>query len=338
MDDVTTRWGVISTGAIARRFAAALEGMSGHTKLAVASRDGDTARAFAAQHKFTRAYGSYEELMTDPEVDAVYVATPHPMHLEWVLRAAAAGKAILCEKPMTLNAADTERAVAAAREHRVFLTEAFMYRSHPQTARLLEIVRSSTIGAIRVVRAHFSFRVPYNPDSRLFSKSLGGGGILDVGCYPVSFARLLAGAASGEPFADPVRLQATGTLAPNGVDAYSTALLDFANGVSAEVSCGVSLNRGQELMIYGDAGRLRLTRPFACKGGTIEIFRVGDTGGPEVETVDSPIDGYALEAEMLRHNLNLGRIEPDHPSMTHADSIGNARVLDQWLAALGVIH
>ena len=138
----------------------------------------------------------------------MYVSTPHPQHAEWVIRAARAGKHILCEKPAALTFAQAEAAIEAARENDVFFMEAFMYRCHPQTAQLVDIVRSGEIGEIRLIRAQFSFQVDRDPSSRLFSNALGGGGILDVGSYCMSMARLIAGAAQGLPYAEPLSVKA----------------------------------------------------------------------------------------------------------------------------------
>src|SRR5262249_55744447 len=150
-------------------------------------------------------HGSYPELLANPAVDAVYIATPHPEHAAWAIRCAEAGKHILCEKPLTMSLAETETVVAAARAHDVFLLEAFMYLSHPLTSQWLQLLKDGAIGDLQVIQSSFSFRADWQPAGRLLNPALGGGGILDVGCYPVSLARLAAGMALGQPFAEPRR-------------------------------------------------------------------------------------------------------------------------------------
>src|SRR5688572_32176004 len=194
-------WGILGTGSIAGTFAEFLPASKTGNLLAVASRAPDRAARFAREWGVPRHYASYEALLADPDVRAVYVSTPHPQHKQWATRAAAAGKHVLCEKPLCLNHADAAAVIDAARAHGVFLMEAFMYRCHPQTRKLIDLLRGGAIGEVRAVHAAFSFRAPFDPASRLFNKALGGGGILDVGCYPVSMARLVAGVAAGADFA-----------------------------------------------------------------------------------------------------------------------------------------
>ncbi|MEI6339763.1 MAG: Gfo/Idh/MocA family oxidoreductase, partial [Verrucomicrobiota bacterium] len=189
-------WGILGTGSIARKFASELPRSQTGVLAAVGSRTQESAEKFAADYPGIRAHASYEALLADPGVQAVYISTPHPQHAQWAMAAAEAGKHILCEKPLTLNYPEAMVVVEAARRHNVFLMEAFMYRCHPRTARIAELVREGAIGTVRLIRANFSFACAFNPESRLFSNALGGGGILDVGSYTASIVRLLAGAAT----------------------------------------------------------------------------------------------------------------------------------------------
>ena len=191
------RWGILGAGTIARTFARGLAASRTGTLVAVGSRSLATAESFGDEFDVAHRYGSYDDLLADADVQAVYIATPHPMHAEWAIKAAEAGKHILCEKPLTLNHAEAMAVVEAARAHNVFLMEAFLYRCHPQTAALVDLIQAGAIGAVRLIQATYGFNATFNPDGRLFRQDLGGGGILDVGCYPVSFARLIAGAATG---------------------------------------------------------------------------------------------------------------------------------------------
>jgi len=171
-------WGIITTGWIARKFATDLRQSQTGRLVAVGARQHADADKFAADFGGVRAHGSYEALLADPEVEAVYIGTPHPWHAEWAIKAAAAGKHVLCEKPLTLRRADTERVIAAARRHGVLLMEAFMYRLHPQTRKLVELVRNGAIGELRLIRASFNVLADFNPEHRMFKKALGGGAIL----------------------------------------------------------------------------------------------------------------------------------------------------------------
>ncbi|MBV9229101.1 MAG: Gfo/Idh/MocA family oxidoreductase, partial [Chloroflexi bacterium] len=202
----TLTWGIIGTGRIAGIFANGIAESKTGTLLAVGSRTQASADKFGETWNVERRYGSYAALLADSDVQAVYIATPHPLHAEWAIKAAEAGKHVLCEKPIALNHAEAMAIIEAALRHDVFLMEAFMYRCHPQTAKLIELVRSGVIGKVRVIQASFSFHTTFRPESRLLNNALGGGGILDVGGYCASMARLIAGAAVGKDFADPTRV------------------------------------------------------------------------------------------------------------------------------------
>jgi predicted dehydrogenase len=277
-------WGILATGRIAGIFAQGVA-RSQHSRLvAVGSRTQAGADRFAQEFNVPRAHGSYEALLADPEVQAVYIATPHPQHVEWAVKAAEAGKHILCEKPVGLNHAEAMVMTEAARAHGVLFMEAFMYRCHPQTAKVLEIVRSGVLGEIRLVQAAFGFNAGFNATSRLWANASGGGGILDVGCYPVSFSRLIAGAMSGQPFLDPVSVTGAGQLhAETGVDVVAAATLKFANGLVAQV--GTSIGLSQEKRAAHPRHRGHAARAFALdpaerrRGGEADAPRERQGGG-----------------------------------------------------------
>ena len=233
-------------------------------------------------------------LSNDPGVDAVYVSTPHPMHAEWAIRCVEAGKHVLCEKPMTLNEADTMAVVEAARRNDVFLMEAFMYRCHPQTERLVELLRSGVIGDVKLVRATFGFRGAYDPEERHLANALGGGGILDLGCYTVSMSRLVAAVALGVEVAEPREVHAVGHVGPETrVDEYTAATLLFDGDIVAEVSCGVRLAMGSEVRVHGTGGTSscrsrgsaagaragRVTSRSTAKAGSLSEWTCRPTGG-----------------------------------------------------------
>lgn len=333
------RWGLIATGGIARKFAEQLPASRTSELVAVGSRTREAAEKFAADFGGVRAHGSYDALLADPEVQAVYISPPHPAHLEWVERAAAAGKHILCEKPLTLRLADTRRAIAAARAGGVCLMEAFMYRCHPQTDRIAALLADGAIGRLRLIRAAFCFDRAFDPAHRLFNRALGGGGILDIGCYPVSYSRRMAGAALGRPFAEPEQFKAVGhRLAATGVDDYAAAVATFPGDVVAELCCGTTLRREVAVRLHGEAGWIDVPAPYHPGGwegaDTFTLHRAGRD--PEVVRSETTQKLYALEADAVAAAIAAGAREV--PAMSHADSLGNAAVLDDWLAQVGVSY
>ncbi len=339
MNTSPLRWGILGTGTIAHKFAQALRETDAGRLVAVGSRGAESARRFAAEFGAVRAHGGYAELIADAEVEAVYVATPHPSHAEWAIAAARAGKHVLCEKPLTLNLADSERVVVAARPAGVTLMEAFMYRCHPQTARLAALVRDGAIGRLGLVEAAFGFHCDFSPGHRLFANALGGGGILDVGGYPVSMARLLAGAAQGRAFADPVAVTGAARLHPEeGTDLHAAATLRFEGDVVAQVACGVSLELENVVRVHGSEGWILVREPWfaASEGGMtrIELRRRGRA--PETIAMAADRGLYVYEAEAFAAAVRGGRREV--PAMTWADTLGNMATLDRWRAAAGVVY
>ena len=249
-------WGIIGAGGIARAFARGLATSKTGELVAIGSRSQESADKFGAEFGLTHCHGSYEALLADPAVQAVYIATPHPKHAEWAIKAADAGKHILCEKPLTMNWPEAMAVVEAARRNDVFLMEAFMYRCHPQTRKLVELIKDGAIGDVRVIQATFSFHAAFDPDRRLLNPDLGGGGILDVGCYCASMVRLVAGVALGEPFADPIDVKGVGHLGETGVDEWALAILKFPGDIVAELSAGVQVNQDNTVRIFGSRGNL----------------------------------------------------------------------------------
>jgi predicted dehydrogenase/aryl-alcohol dehydrogenase-like predicted oxidoreductase len=331
-------WGILGTGRIAHRFARGLAESRTGKLLAVGSRTQETARAFGETWQVPHCYGSYEALLADKEVQAVYISTPHPLHAEWAIKAAEAGKHILCEKPIALNHAEAMAIVEAARRHDVFLMEAFMYRCHPQTARLAALLRAGQIGKVRAIQATFSFGVgnDYDPEGRLLNNALGGGGILDVGCYCASIARLIAGAAQGQDFAEPLKVVGTGYVGETRVDEYAMASLAFPGGIIAELFAGVRVNAGSEVRVFGSEGSLSLEIPFTPQAGESHGIVIQRDGEPETRMTfaDNTTDLYALEADTVARYIE----ERQAPVMCWDDTLGNMRLLDQWRAALGVVY
>lgn len=331
-------WGILSTGRIARTFATALATSRTGRLVAVGSRTAEAAGKFAADFGGITAHASYEALLADPAVSAVYIATPHDSHVELCILTAEAGKHILCEKPLALNHADAARAVAAARKHKVFLMEAFMYRCHPQTAKLAELVHGGAIGELRLISAMFCFNRPVDPKLRLYNRALGGGAILDIGCYPASIARLVAGAAEGKPFAEPVGFHGTGRIHPAAqVDEQAAATLKFPGGALAQLTCGTTTAKELSVRIHGTEGTLYLPAPFH-PGNPVEgpgrIIVQRPDRAPE-EVLCGPAAGlYTIEADTVGDAIARGELEA--AAMSHADSLGNMALLDRWRAAVGM--
>ena len=252
------------------------------------------------------------------------------------MAAIAAGKPVLCEKPIALDAEASAKVIDAARKKGVFLMEGYMYRGHPLMREVVKRLQEGVIGKIRHVRADFAFRVPRDPEGRLFATSLGGGGILDVGGYVVSFARLVAGIAEGAPFAEPTAFAANGVVGPHGADETATALLTFKSGMTATVTAAVFHDAGTYGVVFGDEGKLVMPDPWIpqskrqCLETSYTIHRDGKP--PETVNIKTEMSTYAIEAELVADTLPA--LEPAWPAMTWADTLGNMRVLDAWRAAL----
>lgn len=328
-------WGILGTGTIAGIFARGLADSETGRLVAVGSRTQETAAAFGERWQVPHRYGSYEQVLADADVQAVYIATPHPLHMSWAIKAAEAGKHILCEKPIAVNYHDACAIVEAAQRHDVFLMEAFMYRCHPQTAKLLELIRSGAIGAVRVMQVNFSFHADIQPEGRLFNPVLGGGGILDVGGYCVSMARLIAGVATGKDVAEPIELKAVGHIGSTGVDEYTLASLSFPGGNLAQLFAGIQVLGENDVRIFGSEGAIRVPIPWVPTphGGKSSIFIKRNDEEIEREIViDSPRDIYALEADTVAAYIQ----ERQAPAMRWHDTLGNIQVMDIWRAGLGL--
>ena len=325
---MTTRWGILATGRIARTLANAVVASDSSELAAVGSRTQAAADAFASDYDGIAAHGSYDALLEDDDVDAIYVSTPHPQHAEWTIKALEAGKAVLCEKPMGVNHAEVMAMVETAAFHNRFLMEAFMYRTHPQTAKVIELIRDGAIGEVRQVNASHGFASPFNPVSRLHSNDLAGGGIMDVGCYPVSMARLIAGE-------EPDAVAGFATLGETGVDRWASALLKFPGGLIARVSTAVSLSLDNTVQVFGSRGSMHITSPWFGDRGDgkwqFDLVRAGKREAVSGKTKPT----YVLEVDEVARAIASGDTESQ--SMGWRDSLGNAKALDRWRAEAGVV-
>jgi predicted dehydrogenase len=319
-------WGILGTGSIADRFARGLASTDQAARYAVGSRSGEKARDFAMKFGFARAHGSYAELLADPGVEAVYVALPNSLHREWAVRAAQAGKHVLLEKPATISAAGLEQVLAAAREHDVFFAEAFMYRFHPRITHLREILASGRIGEVRVIEASFEVDMGLAPENIRMKNQLGGGSLMDLGAYCVSFCRMVAGCepelARGVAHIDP-RLR---------VDLHATGVLRFPGGAVASFACGNQCGEVHtEAHIHGSEGRILVTDPW---GPVEDGAPIVVTTREQVQTLDVKLgsDLYANEALEVARHLDARQT----PLMSWEDSLGQARTMDALRADMGL--
>jgi predicted dehydrogenase/aryl-alcohol dehydrogenase-like predicted oxidoreductase len=337
---MTIRWGIIGPGAIAHNFADGLAQSTAGRLHAVSGRDAARRTAFADTYAIApdKRYADHTVLLADPDIDAIYISTPHPWHAELSIAALRAGKAVLCEKPAGLNAAEVMAVTEVAAQEGRFYMEAFMYRFHPQIARVLALIEAGEIGDPVHIRTHFGFDAPFTATSRLYDPALGGGGILDVGGYPVSLARLIAGAATGQPFVNPVSVRGTGLLAPTGVDSVAYGLLNFASGFTAEIAVAVARAMDNRAVITGTGGHIVIDDPWVPgrnAGPSDATLHITSGGTTRTETLRDPRMLFAFEAEAVSRAIAEGQLQAPHPGPGHACSIGNNEVLDKWRAELG---
>jgi predicted dehydrogenase len=316
-------WGIIGPGKIAAKFAAALS-LAGNAKLhAVASRDTTRAQTFAATHGADQVYDSYEQLAADPAVDAVYIATPHGFHAEHTLICLQQGKAVLCEKPMALNAAEVTGMIAASRRHNTFLMEAMWTRFLPLMQHTTGMITAGNIGQLKYIRADFGFLAPFQPASRLYDVRLGGGSLLDIGIYPLFLCLHLLG--------KPDDIRAAGHLAPTGSDETCHALLTYNDGRSAVISSTLACQTSLTAEIAGTAGSIRIPTPWYKN----DRLSWNPAGQPE-ETIrfEPMVNGFEYEIREVTRCLDAGLIES--PSMSHAFSLTMSQTMDEIRRQIGV--
>ena len=343
-------WGVIGAGTIARVFCNGMRFSQTGQIAAVASRSLERAAALADPFAIPKRFDDYDALLAYDEIDAVYLSTIHPAHAEWAIKATEAGKHLLVEKPIGMNHLEAAAMIDAAAAHDVFLMEAFMYRCHPQTQRLAALVRDGAIGEVRMIRAVFSYQGRFAPESRTFGNALGGGGILDIGCYTASAARLIAGAAAGEPFLEPHLVKGCARLGPTGVDHYAAATLQFDNGIIAELITGIDCKVPSQVAVYGSEGVLEVPEPWTpcspCRHareplppdtpfppGEILLTRPGDAE-PQAIAVAVDRDLFTYEADTVAAHL----ADRQAPAMSWLDTLGNMKLLDRWREEAGLVY
>jgi predicted dehydrogenase len=323
------RWGILATGGIARSFSTDLSLLGDAETVAVGSRTASSAEAFGAEFGIPNRHGSYQDLVRDPEVDVVYVATPHPAHRAAALMAIEAGKAVLCEKPFTMNAAEAEEVIAAARSRGTFLMEAMWPRFHPHMARIREIIAEGTLGEIVSVTAEHGHYFSRDPANRLFDRSLGGSALLDLGIYGISFASMVLG--------PPDRMTVASNPAFTGVDAQTTVVFQYNGGQQAIATGNTYARTPKAAAINGTDARIEIAGPFL----TPTTFRVIHRDGAVMETFDQPHEGSGLRhqaaevARCLRAGLKESPVMPLGETLSIMKTMDAIRLRVESGAAVG---
>jgi predicted dehydrogenase len=329
------RWGILGTGNIARQFATGLAASHHGTAVAVGSRSADSAAKFAANFQIGRHYGDYQSLIDDAEVDVVYNGLPNHLHADWTIAALRAGKHVLCEKPIAMDAHEAERMFDEARRANRMLMEAFMYRSQPLTAAVVEAVKSGVIGKLRLVRTSFCFRARKTEGNVRFVREMGGGSLMDIGCYCINFARFFAGC-------EPTAIHAAAHFYSSGVDDAATGMLVFPDGLLSSFTCATTIQADNTAYLCGDEGYIEIPIPWKPPKRSEFIIAHGQpprmdqtsaaTPPREVRTVECPGELYGIEADDFAECILDGR----SPRISAEDSLGNMRVLDEMRRQIGL--
>ncbi len=318
-------WGILGAGRIARKFAAALRGSTTAQLAAVGARDLARSQHFAQDLGIPQAYGDYDAVLADPTVTAVYIALPNHLHAPWAVRAAAAGKHVLCEKPLALSADEGAAMFAAAQAAGTWLMEGFMYRFHPQTRTLQDLLAAGAIGRVRLVRVASGFMLDRPEDPR-WDAAMGGGALRDVGCYCVNLARMVVGET-------PARVSASAEWSRGGVDQLLAATIEYPGGALAQISCSFVTPFHQTAQIVGDAGVITLERPFTLHpdtAATIQLWR-GAHFAPLETIAFEPTNHYQLEAEGLAALIAAGHGAHGLPAMPLVETLDNLATIDALL-------
>jgi predicted dehydrogenase len=300
MTAAALRIGVLSTAKIANGFVAGVAGSSMVRVHAVASRSAESAAAFAARHGIARTHASYEALLADPEIDAIYNPLPNSLHAEWTAAALKAGKHVLCEKPLTLGLAEAQPLFALAAARGLVLLEAYPYRYQPQTLRLRQLLDDKAIGEVKMIQAYFGFSLPDGPNIRL-DPTLGGGALLDAGCYAVSLARLVAGRR-------PVSVLAQARNGSSGVDMALTGTVNYEGGIVAQVACAMDAAVHRHALVIGSAGMIEtdyLNHTSEARPGHLRVRRSAGLDASLLDETYVQGDGFRFEAEHFARQVAL---------------------------------
>jgi D-xylose 1-dehydrogenase (NADP+, D-xylono-1,5-lactone-forming) len=334
------RWGILGTGNIARQFADGVLKTAQRSQItAVGSRTPEAATAFAQARGIAGMYGSYDALLAATDVDAIYNSLPNSLHHEWTIKALRAGKHVLCEKPFAMTRREAEEMFDAARKARRVLVEAFMYRSHPLTHAVIDALRGGEIGELKLIRTSFCYKTTRVDTDIRFNRAMGGGGLMDVGCYCINLSRLLAGE-------EPVEIHASAHMHERGVDDLVVATLRFPSGVLATLACGNRVHADNTAYVCGSDGYIEIPVPWKPPARAAEYTLARSTppkmdlaGGAQVrpprETrkVDAGKELYALEAD----DFAAAVLDGKPPALSEADTLGNMAVLDEIRRQIGLV-
>lgn len=319
------RWGIIATGEVAKNMVQALNSCNDAEVVAVASRTQARADTFGQQWKIPTCYGSYEALVENPNVDVVYIATPHNLHYENMLMSLRAGKHVLCEKAFTLNAKQAEECISLARQKQLFLMEAMWMRFFPAMSQVRDWLQQGLLGRVRLVQADFCFNLPYDPNHRLYNLELAGGALLDLGIYPLSFATMVLGF--------PQRVISHAHIGQTGIDELDTILLGYDKAASASLSCSMRVYKPREAFIVGTEGYIKVHNIFFRPDGlTLHL------NGQEPQVTEYTLDGngYIYEVEEVHNCLRTGKTESS--LMPLDDTLSLMELMDDLRSDWGLVY
>ena len=319
-------WGLYGPGGIANKFAKAIKSVPGAQLKSVAGRTAAKAEDFAKRHKIPSLHPDLDALLADDEIQVIYIATTHNVHCQIACACLAAGKAVLCEKPLAMNAREVKQIISLSESNNCFLMEAMWTRFLPAWQRVRELLAQNAIGTPRTVHANFGVAGSFDPEGRLLNKDLAGGALLDLGVYPIAMTQMI--------FPGPIAsIQAIGDIGPTGVDILTAMTLQFANHSVAQLSCAIGVRTDNSLTIGGDKGHIRVLNPF---WGASEIEWTADGKKRHREQHPHRCNGFEEQIEEVCHAIREGRIEST--VMPHADSLAIATIMDSVRAQIGLTY
>jgi len=319
------KWGIIGLGKIANKLASDLQLSSNAELYGVASRDLEKAKEFSEKYKTSKYYGSYEELVRDPAVDVIYVATPHAFHFENTMLCLTNGKHVLCEKPMGMDVKEVEAMIAEVKARNLFLMEGLWTRFIPAAEKLLELLDQKIIGDILFVRADFGFKSEFNPEGRLYNKKLGGGSLLDIGIYPIYFSLLTLG--------KPSRIQAMARMTSTGVDSYCSMLFDYKNDAKAVLECTIEADTPTEAYVYGTKGHIKVHTRFHHPE-KLSVYKNKEL----VKEIELKYSGFGYLHEIEEVNRCVKHKQIESPKFSHQMSLDLATLIDRVRNEIGLIY
>lgn len=317
------RWGIMGAGRIAEKFCTALHYTTGSEVYAVASRDIAKANDYAARFSAAKCYSQYTELLKDDKVDVIYIATPHAFHYEQVMECFRYGKAVLCEKPMSLTYRQTSEMIGAAEQNKLFLMEGMWTACMPFMDKIKELIKEGVIGNPQYVSANFGFAAPFDPEGRLFDKTLGGGSVMDVGVYTLYLATILLG--------EPSLVKTITKTGETGVDEYANISLQYAGGQTAQLLSAITFNTSIEAAVYGTAGSIHIRNPW-FKATEIELEQ--NDGSKEVFSMPHESNGFEHEIREVMHCLDNGVLQSD--KVPHSLTLAVSKIMEEVLLQAGI--